>query len=1112
MGNLFEDIAKIIQTDPTQEELTFEQILNAAETHDNHFWDEYLSTHSYQDYLKETSDEALEREVKKEFEKRTKKTIADNEKTNKENVEIAKLIEIANDTLEQKILFGNECVDYFKSHLDEKSDVLQTGDDLKKIIENKDGIKEHLWDAYNGFLRAFWDAWDDRASKEKFQDVFLEKYRDNDKVEKFRAGDEDVEFDVVGFIAKQEYNQLKANYKTKVKTEKNIDIDANKSIVDSVGKTALELKHLSAMPTEDEVREDVKKRMPFKNFSDFYSVYSERRFASLKDEAAALLTELEEKGAAHEQCQNIRNWMDLAINKHPNKKYMADASGNMIAVTNEVPVDDEDNPYAVSSINEINRDYYTKVCMGLIEDLMAGMENKAGKVAKEVRLNNNKKLAYQQLDIGADLTAYETAQKLYSKMNSLSAAAESKFDGELEIPNVKNEKGELIHLGDKGTQTVVSPLDGKKVHFINASQRTVHYVGGAHRDWFDDAPLKAEDQAQEDEKYYQKDMSQEPLFPEEPTEDQVAQGALGDCYMLAALAATAQQDPNKIKEAMKDNWDGTVTVRFFNDNKEPVYVTVDKSIPREKSPSQKLLNITDDVYARNTLWVQLMEKAYAASGLHKKKSFEAEEKNRDIFYGDIDVGGETYKFLPYLIEDVSKTGDRLKSTSMKHFKNNKGEYTSAEKDFFNDLQEKIKGDYIVTASTYPPKNKKDKVDLGNGLYKLHAYSVVGVEEENGKYMIKYRNPHAGEGALQSAEDGTITKIRQNGYGKLELREFSKYFDNVYSNKYDLSPMRREARVTAADLKSQYGEVIGEIQKALENSDNIFMAGLNSKSFKAFKKAAGAVNSMMQERFPDGDAMKKALDDLFTAATDYETYCENEKRIDIKTATPRALERYRAAKVTKMLKDIYTGNESLPVEARIPCDFDKLAKETKIAATGYERFCESLQSSRDMVESLRVPDAENIMVSNLKICNEIKNGLRSKSFDTFDVKSICEMKPRAKSEFFRKHTKELQVLAALANESTVSKMEEVRYFQNEPGLKAELIKKQPEFKEMLTAIGAAAGFETLTKNDKPDAIKSKTAVLVGKVNSAKENIAKVEREMAQKGNVPEKKSNNKKAKP
>lgn len=59
-----------------------------------------------------------------------------------------------------------------------------------------------------------------------------------------------------------------------------------------------------------------------------------------------------------------------------------------------------------------------------------------------------------------------------------------------------------------------------------------------------------------------KNMKDVPLFPHEPSVEDIQQGAVGDCYAQAALCEMVQRNPQKIKECMRDNGD-SVTVRFF---------------------------------------------------------------------------------------------------------------------------------------------------------------------------------------------------------------------------------------------------------------------------------------------------------------------------------------------------------------------------------------------------------------------------------------------------------------------------------------------------------------------------------------------------------------------
>ena len=93
----------------------------------------------------------------------------------------------------------------------------------------------------------------------------------------------------------------------------------------------------------------------------------------------------------------------------------------------------------------------------------------------------------------------------------------------------------------------------------------------------------------------------------------VDQGAVGDCYFMAGLAAVARTDHTIIDNMITDNGDDTFTVRFFNSGKAD-YVTVDRFLPTTKENSFFYANNSSGKrFDNNTneLWVALVEKAYA---------------------------------------------------------------------------------------------------------------------------------------------------------------------------------------------------------------------------------------------------------------------------------------------------------------------------------------------------------------------------------------------------------------------------------------------------------------------------------------------------------------------
>jgi len=108
------------------------------------------------------------------------------------------------------------------------------------------------------------------------------------------------------------------------------------------------------------------------------------------------------------------------------------------------------------------------------------------------------------------------------------------------------------------------------------------------------------------------------------TPDDVKQGAIGDCFMVAALVTVADVKPGAISEMIISNGTNSKTgtqtwgVRLYDEKGKAHWVTVNDMLPVAESGSTSLIfgaNPTRDL--NGEIWVPLLEKAYAQANTLK---------------------------------------------------------------------------------------------------------------------------------------------------------------------------------------------------------------------------------------------------------------------------------------------------------------------------------------------------------------------------------------------------------------------------------------------------------------------------------------------------------------
>lgn len=230
------------------------------------------------------------------------------------------------------------------------------------------------------------------------------------------------------------------------------------------------------------------------------------------------------------------------------------------------------------------------------------------------------------------------------------------------------------------------------------------------------------------------------LFVDGVNFDDVVQGSIGNCYMVSAFSAIAEQHPEAIENAIKDNGNGTYTVRFFEgsgySSTKPVSITIDGDLPTSTMGSAKYGKARD----KSELWVGLLEKAYA----QWKGGYEA-----------IGNGGNSGTVFTAI---TGKPSNYYNTTS-----------NSADA-IFSTLSRATASKQPVTAGTYG----EDQAAMyqGTGLYAWHAYTVLSTGTENGQKYVELRNPWG------SHDGGTKSDGKDDGIFKLPLADFMKLYSSV----------------------------------------------------------------------------------------------------------------------------------------------------------------------------------------------------------------------------------------------------------------------------------------------------------------------------------------------
>ncbi len=281
------------------------------------------------------------------------------------------------------------------------------------------------------------------------------------------------------------------------------------------------------------------------------------------------------------------------------------------------------------------------------------------------------------------------------------------------------------------------------------------------------------------------DQRDTPLFSHEPTVNDLKQRMVSNCYMVASVGGLVECDPAIIKQCIKDNGDGTVTVRLFehrvipaakqaqdepkdaaddNDGFDvveadeieqvelvPVYVRVKKEIPRVMGGV--------DALSAGALWMQMIEKACAYLGRNGSTGY------KSLWYGD---GGQFLQRLLGVEPQVDMNKQIMDQEEVDALLNG---------DLFDQICHARENHVVYNAGS----NHEGADGLNSG----HAYTVMGGEIRDGQRLVLLRNPYSMHSLQYSADgsrhmsDSMLSTSSDETYGQFYMkfedfiRDFSK---------------------------------------------------------------------------------------------------------------------------------------------------------------------------------------------------------------------------------------------------------------------------------------------------------------------------------------------------
>lgn len=215
----------------------------------------------------------------------------------------------------------------------------------------------------------------------------------------------------------------------------------------------------------------------------------------------------------------------------------------------------------------------------------------------------------------------------------------------------------------------------------------------------------------------------------------INQNQIGDCYFLSCLACLAQNKPKEIMKMIKDNGDGTCTVKFpGRSGKINVKIPTDDEISKGGGAGKG---------SNGSIWVAILEKAYLQD--HTFGKTQVEKSGFMIGKGISDLTGHG--------NDTDYLTITRNSTTR------------------NKLEEKLNSGKIVLGSTFGDGDESKNISSS------HVYSILAYDRKTD--LITIKNPWGASGEPNGIKNNDGIS---DGVFKLTMSEFNDMFSLIcYEN-------------------------------------------------------------------------------------------------------------------------------------------------------------------------------------------------------------------------------------------------------------------------------------------------------------------------------------------